>query len=89
VKAEIRKHIGKNEGDWVEVVLYHEDSPVEITRRTDALPGKRAGALDAFMEYTEGEKKAVIGHIYSARTEETKVRRIAETLSRLKGARRN
>jgi hypothetical protein len=30
VKAEIRKKIGKKDGDWVHVVLYADNRPTEI-----------------------------------------------------------
>jgi hypothetical protein len=32
IKAEIRKKIGKNEGDWVHVILYADNAPTEIPK---------------------------------------------------------
>jgi hypothetical protein len=40
-------------------------------------------AHKTFLSYSDGEQKAFIDWIYSAKTDETKVKRIAKTLNRL------
>ena len=83
VKAEIRKKIGKKEGDWVNITLYPDTNPIEIPEefldclKTDPI------AFEIFSSYTDGQKKEFIDWIYSAKTESTKVERIAETLNKL------
>jgi uncharacterized protein YdeI (YjbR/CyaY-like superfamily) len=40
-------------------------------------------AHNTFLSYTDGEQKAYVDWIYSAKTDETKVERIAKTLNKL------
>ncbi len=83
VKAEIRKKIGKKDGDWVHIILYADTDPIEIPTefldclRTDPI------AHEMFSSYTDGRKKEFIDWIYSAKTESKKIERIAETLNKL------
>lgn len=83
VKAEIRKKIAKKEGDWVNIILYADTNPIEIPEelldclKTDPI------AYEIFLSYNDGQKKEFIDWIYSAKTESTKVERIAETLNKL------
>jgi uncharacterized protein YdeI (YjbR/CyaY-like superfamily) len=44
-------------------------------------------AFEIFSSYTDGQKKEFIDWIYAAKTESTKVERIAETLNKLVKAR--
>ena len=83
VKADIRKKIGKKEGDWVEVVLYADNTPTEIPEEfLDCLVEDKI-AHKTFLTYTDGQQKEFIDWIYSAKTDETKVERIAQTLDKL------
>jgi hypothetical protein len=83
VKAEIRKKIGKKQGDFVRVILYPDNLPTEIPEELKLCLRDEPGAWEAFSSYTEAEKKAFVEWIYSAKTEETKVNRIAQTLDKL------
>lgn len=83
VKAEIRKKIGKQEGDWVQVTLYRDASPTEIPEELLECFKLEPGALDSFLSYSAGEQQSIIDWIYSAKTDETKVERIAKTLGRI------
>jgi hypothetical protein len=83
VKAEIRKKIGKNEGDWVKVILYLDDSPLEVPEEFMICLKEDPVAYKTFLSYTEGQQKEFIDWIYSAKTETTKEGRIAETLNKL------
>ena len=83
VKADIRKKIGKKEGDWVNVVLYADNEPTEIPEELLLCLLEDPTAHQTFLSYSDGEQKAYVDWIYSARTDNTKVDRIAKTLNRL------
>lgn len=83
VKAEIRKKIGKQEGDWVNIVLFADNSPREIPEELLSCLMDDPIAHQTFLSYSDGEQKAFINWIYSAKKEETKVERIAKTLDKL------
>ena len=83
VKAEIRKKIGKKEGDWVNITLYADEAPVEIPEEFLLCLVEDPTAHETFLSFSDGERKAYIDWIYSAKTDETKVDRIARTLNKL------
>ncbi len=83
VKAEIRKRIRKQAGDYVRVTLYPDNLPVEIPEELKLCLEDEPKALEVFMACTKGEQKAFIAWIYSAKTEDTKVERIARTINKL------
>jgi len=83
VKAEIRKKIGKKEGDCVTVVLFADNAPTEIPKELLICLLEDPIAHNTFLSYTDGQQKEFIEWIYSAKTDDTKVERIAETLNRL------
>ena len=84
VRAEIRKKIRKQEGDTVRVVLYADESrlvvPEEIVECLKHEPGE---IWETFSSFTEGEQKAYLDWIYSAKTDETKAKRIAQMIDKL------
>ncbi|HLP03801.1 MAG TPA: YdeI/OmpD-associated family protein [Paludibacter sp.] len=88
VKAAVRKAIGKQAGDQVHVVLYADNAPTEIPEELRLCLDSEPGLYKAFLGYPDGEQKACIEWIYSARTEETKVERIARTMDKLAGRQR-
>ena len=83
VKAEIRKKIGKQEGDFVQVKLYADHSPREIPEELLLCLMDDPQAHQTFLSYPDGEQRAFIDWIYSAKKEDTKVERIARTLNKL------
>jgi len=83
VKADIRKKIGKKEGDWVNVVLYADNTPTEIPKEFLLCLIDDPTAHKTFLSYSDGQKKEFIDWIYSAKTDDTKVERITETLRKL------
>ncbi len=83
VRAEIRKKIGKKEGDYVHVILYSDNSPTEIPEEFLLCLMDDPKAHQLFLSYSDGEQKAFINWIYSAKTEDTKVERIAKTLDKV------
>jgi bifunctional DNA-binding transcriptional regulator/antitoxin component of YhaV-PrlF toxin-antitoxin module len=83
VKAEIRKKIGKKEGDYVEVVLYPDNDPLEIPRELLECLEVEPGAHQFFMSLSDSEKKLYIRWIYEAKTEKTMVKRMASCINNL------
>lgn len=83
VKAEIRKKIGKKEGDWIHVILFADTSPVEIPEELLICLKEDKEAYDTFLSYSQGNQKEFIDWIYSAKTIETRVDRIAKSLNLL------
>jgi len=83
VKAEIRKKIGKKEGDWVTIVLYSDNSSREIPEELLLCLMDDPVAHQAFLSLPDGEQRAFIDWIYSAKKEDTKIERIAKTMDKL------
>lgn len=83
VRAEIRKKIKKGAGDYVRVTLFADNLPTEIPDELQACLQDEPKALEGFLTYTNAEQKAFIQWIYSAKTDDTKVERIAETIDKL------
>lgn len=83
VKADIRKKIGKKEGDYVRVVLYADNLPIELPDELKQCLLDEPNAYDRFMAHPPGKQKRFIEWVYSAKKEETKVNRIAKLLIRL------
>ena len=83
VKAEIRKKIKKQAGDNVHVILYQDNDPLEVPEELLICLQEDTEALQFFNSLNESEQYNYIKWIYSAKTEQTKVDRIAKTLVRL------
>lgn len=84
VKAAIRKKIGKGAGDYVRVVLYSDDSKLEIPEEiTACFENEPKHIYKTFLDFPEGAQKAYIDWIYAAKTDATKVNRISKMMERL------
>lgn len=83
VKAEIRKHSKKKEGDYVHVVLYPDNEPLDIPDEMLMCMKDEPEAFQFFNSISESEQKFYIQWIYSAKKEETKIDRLAKAISRL------
>ena len=83
VKAEIRKHIHKKEGDWVSVVLFSDDEPMDMPEELIMCLQDEPTAYSFFMKLSESEQRFYIQWIYTAKKEETKIDRMAKTINRL------
>ncbi len=84
VKAEIRRKIGKKEGDWVKVILFSDATPLEIPQELiECFANEPPKVLTTFLGFTEGEQKAYLDWIYGAKREDTKAERIANMMERL------
>ncbi|MFT5385711.1 MAG: hypothetical protein ACI81W_003120, partial [Saprospiraceae bacterium] len=84
VKAAVRKIIGKQEGDYVKVTLYADDSPLEIPEEIiDCFANEAKKTYETFLSFTAGEQKTYLDWVYAAKTVETKAQRIASMMERL------
>ena len=89
VKASIRKKIKKEEGDWVHIILYRDDSPLEIPDEFLVCLLDAPKAHTFFETLSDSNKKYYIDWILEAKQLETKVNRMAKTIERLeKGLKR-
>ncbi|MDU1890402.1 MAG: YdeI/OmpD-associated family protein [Dysgonomonas sp.] len=80
VKSEIRKKIKKEAPDTVHIILYEDKTPLIIPEELLLCMEYEDGVLEKFETYSDGQKKAFIDWINSAKTEQTKVDRIAKTI---------
>ena len=88
VKASIRKEIGKQEGDWVQVILYADNSLIEIPEEFLLCLKDVAAAHKHFLNFTQGQQKEYIDWIYAAKKEETRVERIAESINKIENGKK-
>lgn len=80
VKAKIRTIIGKNAGDTVRVVLYENTIIVTIPEELRLCLMSIPEAFCKFTALPDEKQHALIHHIYDARTEKTKEKRIMNLL---------
>jgi len=83
VKSEIRKKIKKQAGDYVHIILYSDNEPLEIPEEFLLCLQDDSEALQFFNSLNENEQRHYVKWICSAKTAQTKVDRIAKTLVRL------
>lgn len=83
VKAEIRKQIKKEAGDHIQVTLFVDNLPLDIPEELKICLEMEPEASKTFYSYPDGEQKAFVNWIYSAKKDETKVNRIAKTIEML------
>lgn len=83
VKAEIRKKIKKKAGDWVKIILFRDDDPLEIPEELKVCLEDEPGANRFFHSLSETEQRYYINWIFSAKREETKVSRMTRSVIRL------
>ena len=80
VKAAIKKIIKKEAPDAVHVILYEDTTPLIIPEDILLCMRYEDGVLEKLQTYTDGQKKAFIDWINSAKTKQTRVDRIAKTI---------
>lgn len=83
VKAEIRKAIKKEEGDTVKVILYLDEPQMVIPEDFLICLREEPKLHKHFENYPEKRKKEITDWIFSAKTEDDKITRIAKTLEKL------
>lgn len=88
VKAEIRKKIKKEAGDTVHIALYKDNDPLEIPEEFLLCLEDDLGAKTFFLDLREGEQKHYLNWVYSAKRDETRIKRIAEAINKLSRGRK-
>lgn len=83
VKAEIRKKIRKQEGDYITVELFRDDSVLEIPKELKECLETEPKAHQYFFSLKESQQKEFIDWIYSAKKSETQDERIVKTIELL------
>ncbi|SDL09414.1 protein of unknown function [Catalinimonas alkaloidigena] len=83
VRLAIRKKIRKEAGDWVRIVLFLNETPLEIPEELRQCLEDVPEAYEAFQRCTDREKKAYLDWIYSAKHEDTRVARIVQLIDQL------
>ncbi len=84
VKAAIRKKIKKEAGDFVHVILYSDESPLEIPEEIiECFKNEPAKIYKTFLRFTEGEQKSYLDWIRDAKTDATKAERIAKMMEKV------
>ena len=85
IKAEIRKEIGKQEGDQVELILFAEREVDEIASPEDLIAclEDEPKAYLAFTNCSETEQKAMLNWIAEAKHDDARVQRIARVMDSL------
>lgn len=84
VRAEIRKKINKEEGDYVRVILYKDDQPYKIPDDFKLRLKEEHGIFEAFNRHKQWEQRMCVKWIYSAKRPETVNERIIKTINRLR-----
>ncbi len=84
VRSEIREKIRKEAGDHVSVRLFLDRSDYVVPKEVlDCFENEPKALLNTFLAFSDSEKKAYIDWVLSANTDETKVKRISQMMSRL------
>ncbi len=83
LKADLRKKIKKNEGDWVHVKLFLDESVIEIPDEFLMCLMESKKAHTFFFSISESSQKHYVDWIYEAKAVETRVNRIAKAIEKL------
>jgi hypothetical protein len=83
LRAEIRKAIGKKEGERVHVILYADNSPIEIPEELRLCLEDEPVAKKFFLQLSESEQQLYITWVFSAKKEETKTGRLVKAIAKL------
>jgi hypothetical protein len=83
VSAMVRKAIGKEEGDHVQVTLFLDNDPVEIPVEIMDCLREEPEALKFFYDLSDTDQQNYINWIYEAKKEETRIGRIALSIEKL------
>lgn len=83
LRAEIRKKIKKQAGDWVHIQLYLDNTANEVPEEFLLCLEDDQEAKSFFETLSESEQQCYIKWIYETKKDETKVSRIVNTLRNL------
>ncbi len=83
VKAEIRKIIKKEAGDYVHVILYPDTSTLEVPDEMLLCLQDEPRALKFFNSLSESERRLYILWVYEAKKIETRSNRLVKVIEKL------
>ncbi len=83
IKNEIRKKIGKQEGDKVHIILHEDLLPLELPEEWKMCLEDEPDAFKMFRSLSDAEQKHYLDWIYSAKKTETKINRMASAITKL------
>lgn len=83
VKAAIRKKIKKEAGDMVRIILFEDEAPFEIPEEFLLCLKDEPQALHYFQSFSESEQKKYISWIYSVKSENLKIERMADAINKI------
>lgn len=83
VKASVRKKIGKEAGDFIQVVLYKDESELQIPQDLLLCLADEPLAHEKFFKLKESVQREFIQWLSAAKKEETRVERIATVIDKL------
>ena len=81
LKAAIRKLIGKGVGEALKVTMTIDDRKIEPPADLLECLADEPKALEVFTSYVPSHQRYFINHIQSAKTPETRAKRIAQTVN--------
>jgi hypothetical protein len=88
VKAAVRKKIGKHEGDYVQVILFKDESDLQIPADLLQCLADEPKAQEKFFKLQETVQREFIQWIWSAKKENTIVERMASVIDMVMKGRR-
>ncbi len=88
VKAAVRKKIGKGEGDYVQVVLFKDESELEIPADLLSCLVDEPVAYEKFFQLQQNVQREFIQWIWSAKKQETISERIVTVINMVMTGRR-
>ena len=83
IHRKLADQIKKEAGDWIKVVLYVDESELEIPKEFVECLKDEPQAWKNFKKLSESEKKKYIDWIYAVKTDELKVQRMADSINRI------
>jgi hypothetical protein len=83
VKAEIRKTIKKEAGDWVKIILFDDTIPMAVPEDILYCLNDAPLALQRFNQMTNEEKQGHINDIMEAKTQDMQVKKIVMMIEKL------
>jgi len=86
IRKEIREQIGKTFGDEIEITVEQDTEPrvIEIPRELAEAFEREKAAAEYFNSLSYSHQKEYVGYITEAKKEETRARRVAQTIEMLK-----
>ena len=83
VKAAVRKKIGKEAGDFIQVVLFKDESELQVPQDLLLCLADEPLAHEKFFKLKESVQREFIQWLSAAKKEETRVERIATVIDKL------